>query len=131
MPSGGKKYFEECRIYAWLHRDDEIDEESDWTPNGRDWKLEGPDWLLPIVGEDRYYELFGRLYAVNAAGGELKEVVKLRRILLLRLGRSSREEAELLTQMRTLEAIILSWSGGQDQDVDLPRLPNLRAWFRN
>ena len=77
-----KEYTEECKIYAWLHRDDD---RADWTADGSDWKLEGPDWLLPIIGEERYYELFARLCAVEARGDELKEVVKLRRLLLLRL----------------------------------------------
>ncbi len=123
-------YTDECKIYAWLHRNDgsmAFGPEADWRPNCSDWQLEGPDWLLPVLGENRYYELFARLCAVEAGGDDLKEVVKLRRLLLLRLGPSSRENTALLTQIPTLEAIELMFWGDLDEDVELPQLPNLRA----
>jgi hypothetical protein len=126
-----KEYSEECKIYAWLHRNDGSGEpgpfyDADWRPNGPDWQLEGPDWLLPALGENRYYELFARLCAVETGGDDLKEAVKLRRLLLLRLGPSSRENASLLTQIPTLEAIELMYWANWDQRVELPYLPKLR-----
>ncbi len=99
---------------------------ADWNLNGADWELEGPDWLLPILGEDRYHELFARLCAVDAGGDDLKEVVKLRRLLLLRLRPSSGEDTALLAQMPTLEAIELYCGDEHDYVIELPRLPRLR-----
>ena len=119
-----KEYREECRIYAWLHRDDG---KADWTPNGPDWMLDGPEWLLPVLGKERYYELFARLYSVEAGNDDLKEVAKLRRLLLLRLDTTSPEDMAILTQFPKLEAIQLMPVGLFDQTVELPQLPHLRA----
>ena len=128
-----KEYTEECRIYEWLHRDDEaqgwIVSHADWTLNGADWQITGPDWLLPVIGEDRYNEVFARLCAVDAGGDDLKEAAKLRRLILLRLGESSDKDTVHLTQISTLEAIeVMYWSIHDEKlHVALPQLPNLRA----
>ncbi len=42
-----------------------------WNLNDDNWELEGPDWLLPILGQDRYHELFARLCAVDVGGDEI------------------------------------------------------------
>ncbi len=119
-----KEYTEECKIYAWLHRHDRA---GDWTPDGGDWHIEGPDWLLPIVGHDRYYELFARLCSVEIMNGDdLKEAVKLRRLLRLRLWASPGQRTALIARMSTLEAIELLRHGGE-QTVEIPSLPRLRA----
>ncbi len=120
-----KEYIEECKVYEFLHRD-ENGPSADWSPNGPDWQLEGPDWLLPILGKDRYYELFARLCAVEAWDEDLKEAAKLHRLLLLRLGQSSPVDTALLVQIPTLEAIQLKWNA-HEENVDLPLLPRLRA----
>ena len=62
-----KEYIEECKVYEFLHRD-ENGPSADWSPNGPDWQLEGPDWLLPILGKDRYYELFAQLSCCRGVG---------------------------------------------------------------
>jgi hypothetical protein len=118
-----KEYLEEYRIYQWLHRDENA---ADWTPLVRqDWPIEGPVWLLPIIGDNRYYELFARLWAVDASGGELTEVVKLRHLRFLRLGDASSDQLAPLLQMPKLEAIEFMYSV-PEQSVELPPLPRLR-----
>ena len=94
-----KDYTEQCKIYVWLHRysthvspeallhwsPEELDAlvpqgAAEWTPGDPDWQSEGPYWLLPILGEDRYRELFRRPCATFADEDDLKEAVKLRRL---------------------------------------------------
>jgi hypothetical protein len=119
-----KEYMEERKLYEWLQRD----EKNLWGNNDDrgDWQPEGPDWLLPLLGEERYDELFTRLRAVYARGDDLQEVVKLRRLLLLRILPPSRGRTAILPPMPALEAIELEWSDDR-QSVELPPLPRLRA----
>ena len=121
-------YIEERKIYTQLH--------PSWTPEvhflvgPEDWRLEGPDWLLPILGEDRYRELFARLVSIDAGGDDLKEIAKLRRLLLVRLLPSSKEDTALLARIPTLEAIELGDAVGPNPStIELPSLPRLRALY--
>ncbi len=119
-----KEHIEECKLYEWLQRD----EKNPWgnLDERDDWQSEGPDWLLPILGEERYDELFTRLHAVYARGDDLQEVVKLRRLLLLRILPPSGGRTAIMPPMPALEAIELEWSDDR-QSVELPPLPRLRA----
>ncbi len=125
------EYREECRIYQWLHREDAA---AEWPPNDKDWYLEGPEWLRPIIG-DQYFVFFARLRAVDACGFQLKEVAKLRHLLLLRLEDQSAVDLSPLSQMSQLKAITFTpyfhvRTFQVDEDivsVELPALPQLRA----
>jgi len=118
-----KEYREERETYEWLHREDSAGS-SVW--NDSDWLVEGPDWLLSVIGEDLYRELFVRVRAVETGGSDLKEAVKLRHLLWLRLTDSSTEQLAPLVQMPKLEGIEFM-SFGEDQEVELPPLPRLRV----
>ena len=122
-----REYATECRVYESLRQ---------YNPQGRAgpapedaWELEGPDWLLPILGEDRYRELFGRLRVVGAGGDGLKEVVKLRGLLMLRLSPFPKNDAVLLTKVPKLEAIELADIEPPSETIELPSLPRLRALY--
>jgi hypothetical protein len=119
-----REYFEECRIFRRLHPNDAT---LDWTPNGHGWLLEGPDWLMPVLGKDRYNELFKRLVAIDLREENSEDVVNLRHLVLVRLLDPSSDHLALLPQIPKLQAVQVLYLSDPDATIVLPPLPRLRA----
>jgi hypothetical protein len=117
----------DCAVFASICKDE--DATPDWSLDGSNWCLEGPDWLLPLLGEERYRELFSRLYAVDVSGNTSDRISQVHGLLLLRVSPKAGTKCVKVPSIETLKKIVFC-AVGRDYDVELPTLPNLRelAW---
>lgn len=107
-----------------------------------DWQPGGPSWLRNVLG-DRPFRIFDRVVGIDAADEELRHVVKLRNLKVVRLFifSASNRQLELLQQCPHLEALDLCFAYVDDEGEEklddegylvepclrLPRLPSVRG----
>jgi hypothetical protein len=105
-----------------------------------EWRPGGPSWLRQLVG-DRPFQPFDRVVGIDTSGVELKHVVKLRHVKVVRIGNVSNRQLKMLEDLPHLGALDMCYANLDDEGQELidedgyvieqyfrlPRMPKLRG----